>query len=123
MKIQLSCEAVVATLCQPVLQSSDDLHHSLLCCFQNRKISHLFEILLKTNCNLAAPGRKSLLYRIIDLPSWDVSAARYNQMFELIVKHGAPVSQLSYGDQADMERVGIDALTRPYRYFILSPCR
>jgi len=111
-KIWLSCEAVIATLCQPVLEPTDDLHNALLCCFQNRKISHLFEILLKSKCNLAAPGRKSLLYRVIDLPTWDVTPARYNQMFELMVKNGAPVTQLSYGDQADMERVGIDALTK-----------
>jgi len=111
-KIQLCCEAVIATLCQPVQEPTDDLHNSLLCCFMNRKISHLFEILLKSKCNLAAPGKKSLLYRVIDLPSWDVSPTRYNHMFQLMVKHGAPISQLSYGDQADMEHIGIDALTK-----------
>eukprot|EP00495_Collosphaeridae_sp_1-RS-2012_P003605 TRINITY_DN2974_c0_g1_i1.p1 TRINITY_DN2974_c0_g1~~TRINITY_DN2974_c0_g1_i1.p1 ORF type:complete len:253 (-),score=0.31 TRINITY_DN2974_c0_g1_i1:279-1037(-) len=111
--IVLSCEAVIATLCQPgVLRPQDNHHHAILRCFGNQTISHLFEILLKTECSLSLPGTSSLLYRAIDINPNDVSPIRYNQMFEILVRKGAPVSQLSYGDQADVENVGIDALTK-----------
>jgi len=112
-KIVLSCEAVIATLCQPgVLRPRDNLHHAILRCFENQTISHLFEILLKTECSLSLPGTSSLLYRAIDINPNDVTLIRYNQMFEMLVRKGAPVSQLSYGDQADVQSVGIDALTK-----------
>jgi len=107
-------EAVVATLARPgTMSHTDNLTDAILRCFENKRITHMFPILLSTNCNLNPPGEEqSLLYRVIDLLSWNVNPIRYNQMFEVLLSRGADPHFLSSGDQADIGRVGIDALTK-----------